>query len=60
MPGILLHYKCPLGLLGELKNTILVFGVIAASNCAGVILKSLSIEEGISTNFASLKIAIAE
>jgi hypothetical protein len=43
-----------------LKNTIFVFGVIDASNCSGVILKSVSIEDGISTNVASHKIAIAE
>ena len=45
---------------GELKNTIFVFGVIDASNCSGVILKSESIVDGISTNVASHNIAMAE
>ena len=42
-------YTEPLGLHGELNHIILVFGVIAASNCAAVILKSVSTEVGTST-----------
>ena len=38
----------------------LVFGVIAASNCSGVILKSVSIEDGIIIDSASAKVAMAE
>ena len=38
----------------------LVLGVMAASNCSGVILKSVSILEGIIIDFASAKVAIAE
>jgi hypothetical protein len=37
------------GLHGEENHIILVFGVIAASNCAGVILKSVSTDVGTST-----------
>ena len=42
-------YTEPLGLQGELNQIILVLGVITASNCAGVILKSVSTEVGTST-----------
>jgi len=50
----------PLGLFGELNITSLVLGVMAASSCSGVILKSVSIEEGIMVDLASAKVAMAE
>ena len=49
-----------LGCWGELNMISFVLGVIAASSCLGVILKSVSIDEGIMTDFASAKVAIAE
>ena len=55
-----LVYTAPVGLFGELNIISLVFGVMAASNCSGVILKSVSILEGIMVDFASAKVAIAE
>jgi hypothetical protein len=53
-------YMVPLGLLGELNMTNLVLGVIAASSCSGVILKSVSMVEGMTIDFASARVAIAE
>ena len=43
-------------MFGELIITNLVFEVILFSNCSAVILKSDSIEEGITIGFASAKI----
>jgi len=46
--------------LGELNIINFVLGVIAASNCSGVILKSVAIEDGMMFDFASAKVAIAD
>ena len=54
------EYIDPLGLLGELNIISLVFDEIEFSSCLGVILKSTSIEEGITTGYASDKVVIAE
>jgi hypothetical protein len=54
-----LLYIDPQGLLGELSITNLVFGVMAASNWAGVILKSVSMSERISIGFPSARMTIA-
>ncbi|MNT36723.1 hypothetical protein D3C71_1247010 [compost metagenome] len=49
-----------MGLFGEENINNLVFGVIAASNCAGVILKLLSISVLINIDFPSAKMTISE
>ena len=53
-------YTAPLGFEGELNQIIFVLGVIAFSNCSGVILKLFSIVVGTSTGTPCAILIISE
>ena len=53
-----LEYTEPVGLLGEQRISARVFGVMAASNCSGVILKSCSMPASTMTGSPSANLTI--